>query len=170
MRTLFIFIGICIFLLLKDVGNVQAAAITCSNSKPTVELADYKTTADNSTEDYDVNNKNRGRNKNSLNQLIHNIQCSLEKAKPWVAEMQQEANRLEEAAKLLGLGILNSFGQFVDKLVEETAEIPTDLENNSTITSENSANSTEIPNEEISQYLCPEGFIANHIGICELIE
>lgn len=164
MKTLFIFIGIFKFLLLKDVGHVQAAAVLCPESKPTVDLADHKALTDNSTEEYDVNNNNnnnREGNKNSLNKLFHNIQCTLEKAKPWVAELQQEAKRLEEAAKLLGLGILNSFGEFVDKLVEENAETPTKFPENSTLSAENSDNSTEIVSEEISQYLCPEGFIAD---------
>ncbi|XP_037823723.1 uncharacterized protein LOC119612076 [Lucilia sericata] len=171
MKSLYIFMGIFILLLLKDVTNVDTAAVICSEDKPTIDLAERKTDADNSSEEYNVDSKNKEENKNSLNKLFHNIQCTLEKAKPWVAELQQEAKRLEEAAKLLGLGILNSFGEFVDKLVEETAETSTKNPYNSTLSAEDAGNSTvDTANEEISQYLCPEGFIADHNGICERID
>ncbi|XP_046802493.1 uncharacterized protein LOC111683183 [Lucilia cuprina] len=171
MKSLYIFMGIFIPLLFKNVTNVDTAAVICSEDKPTVDLADRKTYADTSSEDYNINSKNKEGNKNSLNKLFHNIQCTLEKAKPWVAELKQEAKRLEEAAKLLGLGILNSFGEFVDKLVEETVETSTKNPNNSTLSGDGAVNSTaETGNEEISQYLCPEGFIADHNGICERID
>lgn len=176
MKALLVFIGTLIFLLLRDVHQARAATLKCTTSKPIVELAGRQVHIGNTTEeDYDddvTSNNNKEDNKNSLKKIFHNIQCTLEKAKPWVAELQQEAKRLEEAAKLLGLGILNSFGQFVDKLVEETVDNKTVNTKNSTLLNENEIipNSTEIANEELSPYLCPEGFVADQNGICERID
>lgn len=165
MKPLYNILEIFIFLLLKDITKVQAAALICSDNKPTVDLADHKANVENNnTVEYKIDNDREG-NINSLNKIFHSLQCTLEKAKPWVAELQQEAKRLEEAAKILGLGILNSFGDFVDKLVDGTsAETATEV--NATASEENSS-SMENVTEEISQYLCPEGFIADHNGICE---
>ncbi|KAM7350691.1 uncharacterized protein ACRADG_009202 [Cochliomyia hominivorax] len=166
MRPLSSFIGIFVtFLMLKDMADVQAAALICSDNKPIVDLADHKVNMDNNnnkTEEY--KRQNEEGSKNSLNKLFHNIQCTLEKAKPWVAELQQEAKRLEEAAKLLGLGILNSFGEFVDKLVDD---IPPTTTNNTL--NDEFIDLTENSTEEISQYLCPDGFVADHNGICERV-
>lgn len=163
MKPLSSFIEIFIFLLLKDMAKVQAAALICSDNKPSLEIADHKANVDNnSTEEYD-----REGSKNSLNKIFHSLQCTLEKAKPWVAELQQEAKRLEEAAKILGLGILNSFGDFVDKLVDGDTVNTEQI--NGTLSEENSS-SMESATEEISQYLCPEGFIADHNGICERLD
>lgn len=163
MKPLSSFIEIFIFLLLKDMAKVQAAALICSDNKPSLEIADHKANVDNnSTEEYD-----REGSINSLNKIFHSLQCTLEKAKPWVAELQQEAKRLEEAAKILGLGILNSFGDFVDKLVDGDTVNTEQI--NGTLSEENSS-SMESATEEISQYLCPEGFIADHNGICERLD
>lgn len=163
MKPLSSFIEIFIFLLLKDMAKVQAAALICSDNKPSLEIADHKANVDNnSTEEYD-----REGSINSLNKIFHSLQCTLEKAKPWVAELQQEAKRLEEAAKILGLGILNSFGDFVDKLVDGDTVNTEQI--NGTLSEENSS-SMESATQEISQYLCPEGFIADHNGICERLD
>lgn len=158
MKLIVIFTGVFIFQLQNDMLTVQSAALICADTDVNVnDKPDHKVhlEPDNSNEEV------RKGNKNSLNKLFTSIQCTLEKAKPWLAELQQETKRLEEAAKVLSLGIVNAFGQFVDKLVEDSTEMPVKTEQNTT---------TESDSNEISVYLCPEGFIADHNGICERIE
>lgn len=167
-------VAVFIFLIHKDLVRVQTSPVLICEERKTANNNDFEGNhLSNKTEQQKVLNPV------SINKLFHNIQCTLEKAKPWVDELQQEAKRLEEAAKLLGLGILNSFGDFVDKLVEENVETPVKIEENSTIsgitnTTEKDiaikTTTTESVTEKISEYLCPEGFIADHNGICERVE
>ena len=164
MKLIFIFTGIFMHLLHCNVLTVQAAALICPDSDADIiAKPDHKV----HLELYNDNEEVREANKNSLNKLFHSIQCTLEKAKPWVADLQQEAKRLEEAAKILSLGIVNAFGEFVDKLVEDSTELSINVEHNSTAISDVTTSDTS---NEISDYLCPEGFIADHNGICERIE
>lgn len=56
-----------------------------------------------------------------LNQFLHNMQCTLEKAKPWIDDLEKEAKRLEETAKRVGLSIVHRFGDLMDSLLGAAA-------------------------------------------------
>lgn len=52
-----------------------------------------------------------------LSNIIREVQCTLEKTN-WLTELEKEAKRLEENAKKIGLGFLNSVSSFVSALTE----------------------------------------------------
>ncbi|KAL5276286.1 hypothetical protein ACFFRR_001865 [Megaselia abdita] len=52
-----------------------------------------------------------------LNNIIREVQCTLEKTN-WLTELEKEAKRLEENAKKIGIGFLNSVSSFVTALTE----------------------------------------------------
>lgn len=52
-----------------------------------------------------------------VKQFFQTVQCTLEKAKPWVEEIEKEAKRLEESAKRFGEGVINKFSHFMEKLI-----------------------------------------------------
>lgn len=56
-----------------------------------------------------------------INQFLHNMQCTLEKAKPWIDDLEKEAKRLEETAKRVGLSIVHRFGDLMDSLLGAAA-------------------------------------------------
>lgn len=55
-----------------------------------------------------------------LTSIIREVQCTLEKTN-WLSELEKEAKRLEENAKKIGLGFLNSVSNFVSSLAEPAA-------------------------------------------------
>uniref|UniRef100_A0A1B0ADJ9 Protein TsetseEP domain-containing protein n=1 Tax=Glossina pallidipes TaxID=7398 RepID=A0A1B0ADJ9_GLOPL len=137
-------------------------------------------------ENYKVNKTESADNKGIKN-FLHSIQCSLEKAKPWMDELEQEAKRLEAAAKRLGFGILHTFGEFMDKLVGDIQQ--TGIKNESLIETELTPKETtttpravttvtaiyasdtdnEISADDDRLHLCPEGFVMDHNDLCERI-
>ncbi|XP_039960409.1 uncharacterized protein LOC126758799 [Bactrocera neohumeralis] len=52
-----------------------------------------------------------------VTQFLQTVQDTLEKAKPWVVELEKEAKRLEETAKRFGEGVIRGLGSFVDRLI-----------------------------------------------------
>ena len=60
-----------------------------------------------------------------LNNIIKEVQCSLEKTN-WLSELEKEAKRLEENAKRIGLGFLNSVSSFVSTFTGPTNATSTD--------------------------------------------
>lgn len=53
-----------------------------------------------------------------LTNIIKEVQCTLEKTN-WLSQLEKEAKRLEETAKKIGLGFLNSVSKFVSALGEQ---------------------------------------------------
>lgn len=53
-----------------------------------------------------------------LTNIIREVQCTLEKTN-WLTELEKEAKRLEENAKKIGIGFLNSVSSFVTALTEQ---------------------------------------------------
>lgn len=92
-----------LFLLSLCIGQLQAAPIICgSDAQASVK----------STDAAEVTPK-----PNEVNQFLHNVQCTLEKAKPWIDDLETEAKRLEETAKRVGLSIVTRFGDLIDTLL-----------------------------------------------------
>ncbi|XP_014092837.2 uncharacterized protein [Bactrocera oleae] len=52
-----------------------------------------------------------------VTQFLQTVQDTLEKAKPWVVEIEKEAKRLEETAKRFGEGVIRGLGNFVDRFI-----------------------------------------------------
>lgn len=69
-----------------------------------------------------------------LNQFLHNMQCTLEKAKPWIDDLEKEAKRLEETAKRVGLSIVHRFGDLMDSLLGAAANRRPNSTSNATAT------------------------------------
>ncbi|XP_011292482.2 uncharacterized protein LOC105261800 [Musca domestica] len=166
------------FLISSNVFDcIQGAAIICENDSFIKKSNDFGDKFAHNISHIHISVETET-NENEVNKFLHKIQCTLEKAKPWMDELQQEAKRLEEAAKLLELGIINSFGAFIDKLTEDEPQKPSHTALNATVAGNGDNSSTTTAGElaitttteEISEFLCPEGFIADHNGICERIE
>ncbi|XP_053947828.1 uncharacterized protein LOC128856548 [Anastrepha ludens] len=62
-----------------------------------------------------VNGSHHGQSQ--VTQFLQTVQDTLEKAKPWVVEIEKEAKRLEETAKRFGEGVIRGLGSFVDRLI-----------------------------------------------------
>uniref|UniRef100_A0A1I8NTB6 Uncharacterized protein n=1 Tax=Stomoxys calcitrans TaxID=35570 RepID=A0A1I8NTB6_STOCA len=161
-----IFIYLMALQLFIKLSSVNGAAIICEEkkaSKTNEETVD-KLSHNTSSHHLQHNSHKQHYNEtNKLNKFLHKIQCSLEKAKPWIDELEQETKRLEEAAKILGIGILNSFGDFINKLSEDGPPLGQTSGMNVTASTE------EVTTEEIPVILCPDGFVADYNGICERI-
>ncbi|XP_011185349.2 uncharacterized protein LOC105213932 [Zeugodacus cucurbitae] len=52
-----------------------------------------------------------------VTKFLQTVQDTLEKAKPWVVELEKEAKRLEQTAKRFGEGVIRGLGSFVDRLI-----------------------------------------------------
>lgn len=172
MKVFIYTVGIYTIFTLYQLGTVESAAIICDVPSVTESL----NLEENSFNKTGKQNPSYAQ-ENDINKFLHKIQCSLEKAKPWVNELQQEAKRLEEAAKRLGIGILNSFGEFINKLAEEDTENPIIISSEQSPTNGKingsivvSSTTETVTTEMISEFLCPEGFIADHNGICEPVD
>ncbi|XP_075155977.1 uncharacterized protein LOC142229312 [Haematobia irritans] len=176
MNFLLYFIGLQVIFSQYTIRTVKSAAIICDDAK-LIKATESKEVENKFAHNTSVHHLQHEQppsyeGTNKLNIFLHKIQCSLEKAKPWIDELQQEAKRLEEAAKILGLGILNSFGDFIHKLAEDDpVKSPANataghMESNITTTT----TTQEVSTEKISDFLCPDGFVADHNGICERIE
>jgi len=60
-----------------------------------------------------------------VNKFVHSLQCTLEKAKPWIANIEKEAKILEEKAR----DVTRSLFQRINMLVNVLA-LPANSENN----------------------------------------
>lgn len=174
---LWILLPLYICLVINFTNTVESATIFCkdktngqelksSHEKPTESSTSTETVADNQNLPLDKD----------IHKFINTIQCTLEKAKPLVTDLQKEVKRLEEAAKNLGLGIINTFGAFVDRLVvdnvkkEETTEV-TDAVSNKETTKIIETSTEGFPMDSIQDnVICPDGFVADHNGICSIEE
>lgn len=57
-----------------------------------------------------------------LTNIIREVQCTLEQTN-WLSQLEKEAKRLEENAKKIGIGFLNSVSKFVTALGEQAASV-----------------------------------------------
>ncbi|XP_067637081.1 uncharacterized protein [Eurosta solidaginis] len=62
-----------------------------------------------------LNGKNNSQSQ--VTKFLQTVQDTLEKAKPWVVEIEKEAKRLEETAKRFSVGVIRDLGKFVDRLI-----------------------------------------------------
>ncbi|KAH8272777.1 hypothetical protein KR026_011222 [Drosophila bipectinata] len=96
MTVLFLF-GLCL------IGQLQAAAIVCgSEAKSAAEEADTTTPSPS-----------------EVNKFVLSVQCTLEKAKPWIANIEKEAKLLEEKARDVTRSLFQRFNMLVSVLTQD---------------------------------------------------
>ncbi|XP_064555176.1 uncharacterized protein LOC135440098 [Drosophila montana] len=97
-------------MLLLCIGKLQAAPIICGTDvQGSVKASEDSGATPRPSE---------------VNQFLHNVQCTLEKAKPWIEDLETEAKRLEETAKRVGLSIVHRFGNLIETLLGTVANRP----------------------------------------------
>ncbi|EDW82001.1 uncharacterized protein Dwil_GK25362 [Drosophila willistoni] len=97
-------------------GHLQGAAILCgSDSEASVASKSVEESLDSTV-------VTPTKKPSELNKLLHTVQCSLEKAKPWIENIEKEAKNLEETAKRVGLRIVHSFGDIMDSFLETVGQ------------------------------------------------
>ncbi|EDX02884.1 uncharacterized protein LOC6525956 [Drosophila yakuba] len=97
--TIAVFLAsLCLF---ASFGQMRAASIVCGSEAKSAEDADSVTTPSPS----------------EVNKFVHSLQCTLEKAKPWIANIEKEAKILEEKAR----DVTRSLFQRINKLVNVLA-------------------------------------------------
>ncbi|KAH8420019.1 hypothetical protein KR009_005014 [Drosophila setifemur] len=82
-------------------GQLQAASIVCGAESKAVEDLDADTTTPSPSE---------------VNKFVHSLQCTLEKAKPWIANIEKEAKILEEKARDVTRSLFQRFNLLVSVL------------------------------------------------------
>ncbi|XP_017055212.1 uncharacterized protein LOC108097451 [Drosophila ficusphila] len=133
-----VFLGsLCLF-----VGVVQAASIECGSEAKSAE--DSVTTPSPS----------------EVNKFVHSLQCTLEKAKPWIANIEKEAKILEEKARDVTRSLFQRINMLVNVLAQpgnsekdknkdkDPEEVSSTTEETST--SDTSSTSTSAPKEELT--------------------
>lgn len=95
-----------LLLMSLTIGQLMAAAIVCEGDSDATIKSKSEIESTQSTP-----------KPSDWNQFLHNVQCSLERAKPWVENIEKEAKRLEESAKRVGLGIVHRVGDLMDSLL-----------------------------------------------------
>ncbi|KAH8298737.1 hypothetical protein KR018_007340 [Drosophila ironensis] len=91
-------------------GQLQAAAIVCGpESRSTEEPGAEATTTPSPSE---------------VNKFVHSLQCTLEKAKPWIANIEKEAKLLEEKARDVTRSLFQRFNMLVTVLTQDKEKKP----------------------------------------------
>ncbi|KAH8317091.1 hypothetical protein KR074_010109 [Drosophila pseudoananassae] len=134
LTVLFLF-GLCL------IGQLQAAAIVCgSEAKSAAEEADATTPSPS-----------------EVNKFVLSVQCTLEKAKPWIANIEKEAKLLEEKARDVTRSLFQRFNMLVsvltqDKEKDKDTDKHKDQEEvaSTTETSSSSTQKESIPKEELT--------------------
>ncbi|XP_022232964.2 uncharacterized protein LOC111081260 [Drosophila obscura] len=101
-------IVVCLCLCL---GQLQAAAILCGTEAKSLE--DSATTPKPPSE---------------VTKFVHSVQCTLEKAKPWIENIEKEAKLLEEKARDVTRSLLQRITLFVNVLTLPKPEKPEQAE------------------------------------------
>ncbi|EDV46218.1 uncharacterized protein LOC6551570 [Drosophila erecta] len=96
--TIAVFLAsLCLF---ANFGQMQAASIVCGSDAKSAEDADSVTTPSPS----------------EVNKFVHSLQCTLEKAKPWIANIEKEAKILEEKARDVTRSLFQRINMLVNVL------------------------------------------------------
>ncbi|XP_017850802.1 uncharacterized protein LOC108605552 [Drosophila busckii] len=114
-----------LFVICSAVGQLQAAAIICSGAGG-AELDAAAAVAAKAADGSDASDAmtTPKPKPSEVNQFLHSVQCTLEKAKPWIEDLEKEAKRLEETAKRVGLSIVHRFGSIMDTLLGAAVNRP----------------------------------------------
>ncbi|XP_034661833.1 uncharacterized protein LOC117897222 [Drosophila subobscura] len=98
-----IVVGLCLCL-----GQLQAAAILCGTEAKSLEDSATTTPKPHS----------------EVTKFVHSVQCTLEKAKPWIENIEKEAKLLEEKARDVTRSLLQRITLFVNVLTLPKPERP----------------------------------------------
>lgn len=83
-------------------GQLQAASIVCGSEGKAL--------------DGDVEVVTTTPSPSEVNKFVHSLQCTLEKAKPWIANIEKEAKILEEKARDVTRSLFQRFNMLVTVL------------------------------------------------------
>lgn len=100
--------------------TTDAASIQCGGGNPSAAGEALKAVAKGiyyESAQLVSDSSSKDKDSGGFKKFLHSVQCSLEKVKPWAEELEHEVRRIEETAKRISFGILQSFGKFFDKLV-----------------------------------------------------
>lgn len=92
-----LFLGLCL------IGQLQAAAIVCGSEAKSAAEEAHATTPSPS----------------EVNKFVLSVQCTLEKAKPWIANIEKEAKLLEEKARDVTRSLFQRFNMLVSVLTQD---------------------------------------------------
>ncbi|XP_002134548.2 uncharacterized protein [Drosophila pseudoobscura] len=88
-------------------GQLQAAAILCGSEAKSLEDLDSYSDSDSGT---------TPKPPSEVTKFVHSVQCTLEKAKPWIENIEKEAKLLEEKARDVTRSLLQRITLFVNVL------------------------------------------------------
>ncbi|KAH8287491.1 hypothetical protein KR054_008806 [Drosophila jambulina] len=83
-------------------GQLQAASIVCGSEAKAL--------------DGDLETLTTTPSPSEVNKFVHSLQCTLEKAKPWIANIEKEAKILEEKARDVTRSLFQRFNMLVTVL------------------------------------------------------
>ncbi|EDW00530.1 uncharacterized protein LOC6564560 [Drosophila grimshawi] len=121
-----------LLMIISQVAQLLAAPIMCGTDE--TEPSQVKSVEEQST--------TTTPKPSEVNQFLHNVQCTLEKAKPWIEDLEKEAKRLEETAKRVGLSIVHRFGNLMDSILGAAANRIPSVTTTTTIMPPSSSTST----------------------------
>ncbi|KAH8303364.1 hypothetical protein KR059_009322 [Drosophila kikkawai] len=84
-------------------GQLQAASIVCGSEAKALDGGDVETLTTTPSP-------------SEVNKFVHSLQCTLEKAKPWIANIEKEAKILEEKARDVTRSLFQRFNMLVTVL------------------------------------------------------
>ncbi|XP_017063974.1 uncharacterized protein LOC108103120 [Drosophila eugracilis] len=125
--------------LLATFGQMQAASIVCGSEAKSAEDSDTDSVTTPSPSE--------------VNKFVHSLQCTLEKAKPWIANIEKEAKILEEKARDVTRSLFQRINMLVNVLAlpvnsekdknkdKQQAEVTTTAEGSSTTEASSSSQS-----------------------------
>ncbi|XP_055845829.1 uncharacterized protein LOC129911872 [Episyrphus balteatus] len=104
------------YLMVELLPSIQAAAVICSEASK--------------------------QESSEVNKFFSKVQCTLEKAKPLVEEIEKEAKQLEERAKKFGESVINKFTRLMERLLtidnySKNITIPSKISTTTTISTIN---------------------------------
>ncbi|XP_017012855.2 uncharacterized protein [Drosophila takahashii] len=138
--------------LLLCLGQLQAASIVCGSEAKSAGDSDSDSTTPSPSE---------------VNKFVHSLQCTLEKAKPWIANIEKEAKILEEKARDVTRSLFQRINMLVnvlaqpvnsekdkekdkDKEKEPEEQVTSSTTEESSSTSEASSSAKNDPKEELT--------------------
>ncbi|XP_017114321.1 uncharacterized protein LOC108137249 [Drosophila elegans] len=101
MMTNSLIMAVFLATLCLGIGQIQGASIVCGSAE-TKSLEDSEAATTPSPSE--------------VNKFVHSLQCTLEKAKPWIANIEKEAKILEEKARDVTRSLFQRINMLVNVL------------------------------------------------------
>ncbi|KAH8394001.1 hypothetical protein KR200_011278 [Drosophila serrata] len=142
MTNSLVFLALVACLWLSLFGQLQAASIVCGGEAKALEGGDLETLTTTPSP-------------SEVNKFVHSLQCTLEKAKPWIANIEKEAKILEEKARDVTRSLFQRFNMLVTVLTlpanshteKDKIKDPEEVSSSTSTTIETEQPSSSIKNE-----------------------